>query len=144
MIDRMADNDKNKTIVCEFVDALFCAGDLTAVDQYLAEDFVNHNPPLGMTGDREGMRSAGAMFRTAFPDWRSERHRLVAEDDLVTEHFTASGTQQGEVMGVAPTGRPVSLHGIHIFRVRDGRIVERWGLLDDLGLLAQLGIVELP
>ncbi|MCW2632989.1 MAG: ester cyclase, partial [Pseudonocardia sp.] len=51
MIDRMADIDKNKTIVSEFVDALFCTGDLTAVDQYLAEDFVNHNPPLGMTGD---------------------------------------------------------------------------------------------
>ena len=80
------------------------------------------------------MRAAGAMMRAAFPDWHSELHALVAEGDIVVERFTATGTQQGEVMGVAPTGRAVSLPGINIFRLRDGRIVERWGRLDELGL----------
>jgi predicted ester cyclase len=86
------------------------------------------------------MRSAAASFRAAFPDWQSELHLLIAEDDLVAEVFTASGTHRGEMMGVAPTGREVSLRGINVFRVRDGRITERWGRLDDLGFLQQLGV----
>jgi predicted ester cyclase len=87
------------------------------------------------------MRTAGAMMRAAFPDWHSELHALVAEGDIVVERFTAGGTHEGEVMGVAPTGKTVSLPGINIFRLRDGRIVERWGRLDDLGFLRQLGVV---
>ena len=62
----------------------------------------------------------------------------------MVEHFTASGTQQGEIFGVPPTGTAVALPGINIWRVRDRRIVERWGRLDELGLLRQLGLVKLP
>jgi steroid delta-isomerase-like uncharacterized protein len=131
----------NKALVRNFIDGLFTKGDLGAVDRYLAEDFVNHDPPFGASADREGMRAAGAMFRAAFPDWHSDMHLLVGEDDIVVEHFTACGTQTGELMGVAPSGREISVPGINIFRVRDGRIVERWGRLDDLGLMQQLGLV---
>ena len=136
--------EQNKNTVTEFIDALFTKGDLSAVDDYLAEEFVNHDPPVGVTADREGMRAAGAMFRAAFPDWQSEMDILVGEGDLVVEHFTASGTHQGEIFGVPPSGHAVTLPGINIWRVRDGRIVERWGRLDDLGLLRQLGLVKLP
>ncbi len=137
----MSTTDTNKTVVKDFIDGLFTKGDLGVVDTYLAEDFINHDPPFGVTPDREGMRVAGAMMRATFPDWHSELHELVAEDDIVVERFTASGTQQGEVLGVAATGRTVTLPGINIFRLRDGRIVERWGRLDDLGFLKQLGVV---
>ena len=137
----MTDINANKKIVTEFIDGLFSRGDLGAVDAYLSDDFVNHDPPFGVSADREGMRAAGASFRAAFPDWRSELHFLIAEEDLVAEHFTARGTHRGEIMGVAPTGREVSLRGINIFRFQDGRITERWGRLDDLGFLRQLGVV---
>jgi steroid delta-isomerase-like uncharacterized protein len=140
----MTDIEQNKSIVSEFIEALFTKGDLEAVDRYLAPDFVDHDPPLGGSADREGIRRAGAMMRTAFPDWHSDQHLVVGEGDIVVEHFTASGTHRGEVMGVPPTGDTVALKGINIFRVDDGRIVERWGRLDDLGFLAQLGVVELP
>jgi steroid delta-isomerase-like uncharacterized protein len=136
--------EQNKNTVIEFVEALFTKGDLAAVDEYLAEEFVNHDPPIGLTADREGMRTAGAMFRTAFPDWHSDMGILVGEDDLVVEPFSASGTQHGEIFGVPPSGRTVTLPGINIWRVRGGRIVERWGRLDELGLLRQLGLVNLP
>ena len=136
--------EQNKQTVTEFIDALFTKGDLGSVDEYLAEGFVNHDPPLGVTADREGMRAAGAAFRAAFPDWHSEMDFLVGEGDLVVEHFTAGGTQQGEIFGVPPSDRVVALPGINIWRVRGGRIVERWGRLDELGLLRQLGLVNLP
>ena len=136
---------RNKTIVSDFIGALFTEGDPNAVDDYLAEDFVNHDPPFGVSADREGMRSAGAMFRSVFPDWHSELHLVVGEGDIVVELFTASGTHTGaEIMGVAASGRTVALPGINIFRLRDGRIVERWGRLDDLGFLRQLGVIEFP
>ncbi len=135
---------QNKNTVTSFIDALFTKGDLKAVDEFLAEDFVNHDPPMGVSADREGMRAAAAMFRTAFPDWRSDPDILIGEGDLVVEHFTASGTQQGEIFGAPPSGQQVGLPGINIWRLRNGRIVERWGRLDELGLLHQLGLVPVP
>ncbi len=138
---RVMNNEANKKVITEFIEGLFNRGDLSIIDEYLSEDFVNHDPPFGVSADREGMRSAGARFRQAFPNWHSELHALIAEDDLVAEHFTARGTHDGTIMGVEATGREVSLRGINIFRVRDGRITERWGRLDDLGFLQQLGAV---
>jgi steroid delta-isomerase-like uncharacterized protein len=132
--------EQNKNTVTSFIQALFTKGDLGAVDEYLTEDFVDHDPPMGGPANAEGMRQAAAMFRAAFPDWHSDLGFLVAEGDLVTEYFTASGTQQGELFGVPASGRTVALPGINIFRVRDGRIAERWGRLDDLGLMRQLGL----
>jgi steroid delta-isomerase-like uncharacterized protein len=145
MLGVMTITEENKTIVSDFIGALFTKGDPNAVDDYLAEDFVNNDPPFGASADREGMRSAGAMFRAVFPNWRSDLHMLVAEGDIVVEMFTATGTHTGtDIMGVAASGRTVTLPGINIFRLRDGRIVERWGRLDDLGFLRQLGVVQHP
>jgi steroid delta-isomerase-like uncharacterized protein len=138
----MTNTETNKKIVTEFIDALFTRGDLGAIDAYLSEDFVSHDAPFGASADREGFRTAGRIQRAGFPDWHSDVHLLIAEDDLVTELFTASGTHRGEFMGVPATGRVMSLRGINIFRLRDGLITERWGRLDDLGFMKQLGLVE--
>jgi steroid delta-isomerase-like uncharacterized protein len=141
----MTTMEDNKTIVTDFIGALFTKGDLNAVDDYLADDFINNDPPFGASADREGMRCAGAMFRGVFPDWHSDLGLLVAEGDIVVELFTASGTHTGtEFMGVAASGRTVTLPGINIWRLRDGRITERWGRLDDLGLLRQVGVIDQP
>ena len=67
----MTTTEDNKTIVAEFIQALFTKGDLDAVDHYLAEDFVNNDPPFGASADREGTRTGGALFRSVFPDWRA-------------------------------------------------------------------------
>lgn len=132
-----------KQIVTDFIQDLFTKGDLSAVDRYLDPAFVNHDAPFpGAPEGPEGMRVAAAMFREALPDWHSEVLQLVAEDDIVVENFVATGTHRGELMGVPGTGRTLRLEGINIFRVgEDGRIVERWGRLDQLSLLRQLGIV---
>jgi predicted ester cyclase len=80
-----------------------------------------------------------------FPDWHTDLHLLVAEGDIVVEQFTATGTHTGApIMGVGPSGQTVTLPGINIFRLRDGRIVERWGRLDDLGFRRQLGLSDQP
>jgi steroid delta-isomerase-like uncharacterized protein len=135
--------EQNKDIVREFIDRVFTKGDLSAIDELLTEDFVNHDPHFGAPEGREAFRYMGRVVREACPDWHSDLHVLIGEGDLVAEHFTASGTQRGELAGVAPTGREVSMPGINIFRIAaDGRIAERWGRLDELGLLRQLGAVD--
>jgi predicted ester cyclase len=141
-IDHMTNTAEHKRIVDDFIQSLFTRGDLAAVDRYLDPGFLNHDPPFpGAPPGHEGMRQAAVMFRAAMPDWHSEIRHLIAEGDLVAEHFTARGTQRGELMGVAPTGREVVLNGVNIFRIAGDRIVERWGQLDELGLLRQLGLV---
>jgi predicted ester cyclase len=73
------------------------------------------------------MRQACEKFRRAFPDWRSDLQQLIAEGDLVAEDFIAHGTHHAALMGETPTGREVVLRGVNIFRIADGKIVERWG-----------------
>ncbi|NMH92478.1 ester cyclase [Pseudonocardia bannensis] len=133
---------RNKQLVEAFIQELFSKGDLDAVDRYLDPDFVNHDPPFpGAPDGPEGMRQAAAMFRRALPDWHSEVNQLVAEDDIVVERFTAGGTHRGELMGAQPTGRTIVLAGVNMFRIDGDRILERWGRLDELGLLRQLGLL---
>lgn len=135
--------NRNKEIVEAFIHELFTKGDLDAVDRYVHPDCVVHDPPVpDAPSGAEGFRRAAAMFRQALPDWHSDLLQLVAEGDTVVERFRASGTHTGgPLMGVPATGRTLVLDGINIFRIEDGRIVERWGRLDQLGLLRQLGLV---
>lgn len=131
--------NRNKHLVATFIQDLFTQGDLTAVDRYLADDFVNHDPPFpGSPDGAEGLRQAAQAFRAALPDWRTEVDHLIAEDDLVVEHFHATGTHVGELFGQPGTGNTLTLRGIQIFRIANDRIVERWGRLDEAGLHAQL------
>lgn len=83
----------------------------------------------------------GELVGQALPDWRSDLDALVAEDDIVVERFTASGTHRGTLWGVAPTGKRLVLAGVNVFRLAEGRVVERWGRLDEAGLMRQLGLI---
>jgi steroid delta-isomerase-like uncharacterized protein len=133
---------RNKQLVNDFIQELFSTGDLDAVDRYLDPHFVNHDPPFpGAPEGPEGMRKAAAMFHQALPDWHSDVDQLIAETDIVVERFTASGTHNGELMGAPPTGKTVTLRGVNIFRIEGEKIVERWGRLDELGLLRQLDLI---
>jgi predicted ester cyclase len=131
----------NKAVVREFIDRLFTAGDLSVLEELASPDYVDHDPPFGGIGTVEGWRAMASMIRDAFPDWHSQLHALYVDDDIVVERFTASGLHKGEIFGIAPSARVCTLAGINIFRVRDGKIVERWGRVDELGLLRQLDVV---
>jgi steroid delta-isomerase-like uncharacterized protein len=133
----------NKQLVDAFIQELFTKGDLDAVERYLDPGLINHDPPFpGAPDGPEGMRQAAVMFRQALPDWHSEVEQLIAEGDIVVERFTASGTHRGDLMGVPPTGKVVVLRGIQMFRIENDKIVERWGRLDEVGLMRQLGLAQ--
>ncbi len=84
------------------------------------------------------------MLRTAFPDLHFTIEELVAEGDTVAGRLTMSGTHQGPLMGIPPTGRSVRQDHMHFVRFRDGKAIEHWGVRDELGMMQQLGVITLP
>jgi steroid delta-isomerase-like uncharacterized protein len=117
---------------------LFASGSLDALDRYFAPDVVSHNMPPGFPPGIEGVRRFFATFRDAFPDVEVRVDEVLVEGDRAAVATTITGTPRGELLGLAPTGRRVSVTGIDLVRVADGRIVEHRGLTDTVGLLRQL------
>ena len=114
--------------------------DLDVIDEFFAEDFVSHNNPPGLPPGVAGVKAFFGMFKDAFPDVEVNIDELVAQSDKVVVATTTTGTHDAELMGVAPTGRRVSVTGIDLVRIEDGRIVEHRGLTDIVGLMRQLGV----
>ena len=118
--------------------ALLDARDPAVIDAFFADDFVSHNNPPGFPPGVDGVKQFFSMFRDAFPDVTVVIDELVADGDRVAVATTFTGTHQGELMGMAPTGKHVSVTGIDIVRIAGGRIVEHRGLTDIVGLMRQL------
>lgn len=126
------------------VDALFNRGELDRVEEFVTEDFVNHEAWPGEDPGYEGFRLRLRRLRSAVPDLRMEVHEVVAGGDLVAYRATLSGTHRGELLGMAPTGRAFRVQHMHMLRMRDGRACEHWAVRDDLGMLRQLGVIPPP
>ena len=135
------DREAHKRLVLRYVDDVYNGGDIALVDELIADDHICHGP-LGNHCGLESIRRDVLGLRDAFPDLRFELTDLVAEGDRVARRWVATGTHQGSFQGIAPTGRRVSLTGIAIDRVRDGKLAETWLDFDMFGLLRQLGAVE--
>jgi steroid delta-isomerase-like uncharacterized protein len=121
----------------------FAQGSIAVIDELVAEDIVNHDetiPPEIPTG-REGIKMLAQAYNAAFPDMDFKVEDQIAEGDKVVTRWTARGTQQGEMMGIPPTGKEARTTGITIDRVVGGKIVETWTNWDQLSLLRQLGVI---
>jgi steroid delta-isomerase-like uncharacterized protein len=116
-------------------------GDLTIVDELVAADCVTHTLSWGMPGSRTGLKQLIATFRTAFPDLSCTVEDEIREGDKFAAHWTMRGTHKGSFLGNPSTGRSIVVQGIIFARTADGRIVEDWILVDQLGVLQQLGLV---
>lgn len=138
-------SEENKAIVRRSFDELFSQGDLDVADAVIAADYVGHDPalPQPMHGPLEFKRFV-TMYRTAFPDLTLTVEEQIAEGDRVVTRFTARGTNRGALMGIPPTGRRVTITGISIDRMVDGKSAESWTNYDLLGLMQQLGILPGP
>jgi predicted ester cyclase len=122
-------SEENKAIVRRLVDEVLNAGQMEVIDEFYA-------PAL-----TEEAKRWIAPFRASFPDVHMKIIDLIAEGDTIVGRFTCSGTHLGEWLGYAPTGRRFeAIDEVSIYRFRDGRIVETWGIEDNLGRLEQLGL----
>lgn len=120
-------------------------GRMELLKELVDENVINHDPASDETltpeeaRGFEGFRRHVEAIRTGMPDVEVTIEDVIADDDAVAVRFTVSGTHEGPVAGVEPTGNAVSMSGIVIYRVEDGKIVERWSETDDVGMMRQLG-----
>ena len=115
------------------------AGNVDTAVESFAKECVDHDPAPDQGSGREGFNQFFDSLLTAFPDAHIAAEHLVADDDNVAVAYTLTGTHEGDFNGVAPTGKKIKIRGMQIGRFEDGKIVERWGSSDELGILQQLG-----
>lgn len=138
-----ADNNEeaNSALVKKFYAEVVNKGNVDLLDEILAENFIEHETMPGQEPGREGVKQFFETFRTAFPDLKFDVERLIAKDDNVVAYLTISGTNKGEFMGMPATGKKINMKAIDIIRIKDGKVVEHWGVTDNLAMMQQLGAV---
>ncbi|MEX1253888.1 MAG: ester cyclase [Dehalococcoidia bacterium] len=137
----MTQADENKALVRRMEDEIFNKRRLAAVDEFIAPDYVLRTAAEGAPSGRDAVRDSIAAYLAGFPDLRISVDELVAEDDRVVGCFTFTGTHDGDLFGMPPTGLRISVRQIAIYRIRDGRVVEEWEVSDQLGLMQQVGAI---
>ena len=140
--------EENKAIIRRYYEEIDAAAKdergASVLDEFIASNFLNHDPSPGFTPDLEGLKQAYNHFLAANPDGYHVVEDMIAEGDKVMTRLSAYGTQTGELFGIPPTGKQVSMTAIAIHRVANGKIVEHWSELDNLGMMQQLGVVSSP
>ena len=135
--------ENNKAIARLLTEEVFNRGNLAVADKIIAPDFVHHDPNTKeFRSGPEGFKRFWGGYRAAFPDLHITIEQQIAEGDLVVDRWTGTGTHQAELMGIAATGKKVTLSGISIHRIVGGKITETWNNYDALSLLEQLGFVR--
>lgn len=143
--DLTSQEEENREIAKRMVEEVFDKGNLDAIDELVAEDFVDHDAPPGMViRGPEGSKNMIRTFRKSFPDMSFEALDVITQGDRVVVRGVMRGTHQGPLMGFPPTHKRFEGKGVSILRISGGKVREHWGATDMLGILMQLGIDRIP
>ncbi|MBA2581564.1 MAG: ester cyclase [Thermoleophilaceae bacterium] len=134
----------NKRLARRVLEEIYARAELALADDLVHPDFVDHDPghPEGSKGP-EGVRQTVRRLHSVFGDLRFEVEDEIAEGDKVVQRVRMGGRHTGALMGREPTDRVFTARHVYIWRIADGRIVEHWGVRDDLDLLQQLELLSL-
>ncbi|MGA8425323.1 MAG: ester cyclase [Thermoplasmata archaeon] len=131
----------HKRVVRRLIEEGFNRGELQLLDELLDPSYIEHQSLApGVPPTRVAVAAMIAALRTGFPDIHLSIQAIDAIDDRVWIRLRATGTHRGPFMGNPPTGRPMSIDVIDTVRMKQGRIVEHWGVPDHLSLMEQLGL----
>lgn len=133
--------EQNKAKIRYYFEEVWNKGNLAAVDEVVDANLVDHNAPPGLPPGREGHKLFVQAFRTAFPDLNFTIEDLLADGDKVIARFTSRGTHHGDLMGIPPTGKQITVTGISIDRFEGDKYVESWMEFDQLAMMQQLGVI---
>ena len=129
---------QNMAMCHAYVDAAN-RGDASYLDEYLAPDYVYHGPDGDL--DADGFRAFHNSLLSAFPGLTFGIEDMIAAGDKVVTRWTLHGVHRGEFQGIAPTGKEVTVTGIIISRFKNGKAVEEWEEVNQLGMMQQLGVM---
>ena len=116
-------------------------GNFDLFDKVVAPDCVDHDPAPGQAPGPAGYRMFFGGMRTAFPDMKVTLETAVQEEDTIAFAYTLTGTHTGPLQGIPPSGKKIKIRGMQISKFKDGKMTERWGSSDELGLLKQIGAI---
>lgn len=133
--------DENKAVVKRAIDEGFNGGNLDIADEIFTDDYKVNAPGLDLPTGPAAFKKAIGLWRGAFPDIHMDVQQFIAEGDFVVNRFITRGTHGGQLFGFAPTGKSMTVYGMEIHRVVDGRVVESWIGDDVPSILIQLGLV---
>jgi steroid delta-isomerase-like uncharacterized protein len=134
-------SEQNKTIVRRLVEEPW-KGDLSVVDELIDRNYIGHDPSIPRaTARRRGFKEFVSTYRAAYSDARVTVDDQIAEGDKVATRWTARGQHDGDLMGVTPTGKKVTISGITLSRLANGKVVEEYTNWDAFGMMQQLGVV---
>ena len=134
----------NASVVQRFIDQVINQGRYEVCDEIVAEDFVELDPLPGQRQGREGLKEVIAMMRAAFPDIHWINDESLPSGEKVVTRFTWTGTQRGPFLGIPATGRRVTVKGVVIDRLVNGRMTDSRILMDTFGMMMQLGVIPPP
>jgi predicted ester cyclase len=132
----------NKELVRRFYTEVYVNWNMALADDVVSPQFTSHDWPLGGPTGPKAFRDYYSAIRSALPDARYEVDDLIAEGDRVVVRWRLLGTHKGAFRGIAPTGRPITLKGIAIYRLEDGKLMERWVASDVHGALEESGALS--
>ncbi|WP_029033983.1 ester cyclase [Salinimicrobium terrae] len=130
--------EENKKAQEQFGEAIN-SGNLEKLRDLVAQDVKDHDPAPNQGPGPQGYIDFFTMMRNAFPDMQVEVEKMVADEDNIAFAYTLTGTHKGDFMGVDGTGTLIKIRGMQISRFKNGKMVERWGSSDELGILKQIG-----
>jgi steroid delta-isomerase-like uncharacterized protein len=133
-------SEQNKELVRRYLEA-WGAGDIDRLAEMLDENSITHDPSSGDLYDAEFELNACRIWHASFSDVQLSIEQLLAEDDKVSTYWLLVSTHDRDFMGIAPTGKRVSVAGMEINRIADGKIAEIWRISDTMSLMEQLGAV---
>jgi steroid delta-isomerase-like uncharacterized protein len=133
----------NEQLARRFFEELCNGRRADVADEIVAESYVSHGPQAPPAEGPDGVKARVAVYQDAL-DGHWDVQEIFSAGEHVTTRWIGRGTHNGELMGVAPTGRPIAVDAITVFRVADGKIAEEWTVWDALGLLQQVGAVPAP
>ena len=139
----VSQSQQNAMLVRRAVEEVWNRGNVAILEELVASDIVIHLPSESIYGP-EGIKRFFSMLRGAFPDLQFTIEDQIADGDSVVTRWSAHATNLTSFQGIPPTGRQVSLSGIDIDRIVNGKVVECWSVSDDLGILQQLGAIPTP
>jgi steroid delta-isomerase-like uncharacterized protein len=135
-------SENNKAVVHRLLDEVWNKGNLSLVDELFTPNFEFHDastPDLGRGPESEKKRVT--LYRNAFPDLRITIEDMIAEGETVVTRWSCRGTHKGDLSGIAPTGKQITISGITVGRFANGKIAQGYANWDALGLMQQLGVV---
>ena len=131
--------EANKELIRRLFEEAFNGGKLALLDRIIGAPYIEHNPAPNQAAGPAGVRARIEAMRAAFPDLRFVLEELIGEGAIVAARYHWRGTHKGTFLGIAPTGRRLSVRGMDFYRVDGGRVLERWDSVDEFGMLSQLG-----